>query len=74
MDIIRKLKSEGKGIIYISHKLDEVFTIADRVQVLRNGESVYEGDIKDTTKDAIINSMCGRELKDMYPVSKSPYL
>lgn len=70
MDIIRKLKSEGKGIIYISHKLDEVFTIADRVQVLRNGESVYEGDIKDTTKDAIINSMCGRELKDMYPVSK----
>lgn len=70
MDIIRKLKSEGKGIIYISHKLDEVFAIADRVQVLRNGESVYEGGIKDTTKEAIINSMCGRELKDMYPVSK----
>lgn len=70
MDIIRKLKSEGKGIIYISHKLDEVFTIADRIQVLRNGESVYEGLAKDTTRDAIISSMCGRELKDMYPVGK----
>ncbi len=68
--IIRKLRDEGKGIIYISHKLDEVFEVADRVQVLRNGESVYEGDIKDTDRDQIINSMCGRELKDMYPVSK----
>ena len=43
--IIRKLRSEGKGIIYISHKLDEVFAVADRVQVLRNGESVYEGKV-----------------------------
>lgn len=70
MDMIRKLKAEGKGIIYISHKLDEVFTIADRVQVLRNGESVYQGLVKDTSRDEIISSMCGRELKDMYPVSK----
>lgn len=51
--IIRKLRDEGKGIIYISHKLDEVFAVADRVQVLRNGESVYEGDIKDTDRDQI---------------------
>lgn len=70
MDIIRKLRDEGKGIIYISHKLDEVFTIADRIQVLRNGESVYEGLKADTDKETIINSMCGRELKDMYPVGK----
>ncbi len=70
MDIIRKLRAEGKGIIYISHKLDEVFTIADRVQVLRNGESIYTGDIKETTRDQIVTSMCGRELKDMYPVGK----
>ena len=70
MDIIRKLRAEGKGIIYISHKLDEVFAVADRVQVLRNGESIYTGDIKETTRDQIITSMCGRELKDMYPVGK----
>lgn len=70
MVIIRKLRDEGKGIIYISHKLDEVFAISDRVQVLRNGESVYEGSTAETDKDTIINSMCGRELKDMYPVSK----
>lgn len=68
--LIKKMKAEGKGIIYISHKLDEVFEVADRVQVLRNGESVYEGLVKDTTRDTIINSMCGRELKEMYPVSK----
>ena len=68
--LIKKMKAEGKGIIYISHKLDEVFEVADRVQVLRNGESVYEGLVKDTTRDMIINSMCGRELKEMYPVSK----
>lgn len=71
MTIIRKLRGEGKGVIYISHKLDEVFAIADRVQVLRNGESVYEGLAADTDKDTIINSMCGRELKDMYPVGKA---
>lgn len=70
MDIIRKLRAEGKGIIYISHKLDEVFAIADRVQVLRNGESIYTGDIRETTRDQIVTSMCGRELKDMYPVGK----
>lgn len=69
-EIVRKLRREGKGVIYISHKLDEVFAIADRVQVLRNGESVYEAPISGTDKDTIINSMCGRDLKDMYPVSK----
>ncbi len=68
--IIRQLRSEGKGIIYISHKLDEVFELADRIQVLRNGASVYEVEAGDATRDAIITSMCGRELKDMYPVSK----
>ena len=57
--IIRKLRSEGKGIIYISHKLDEVFAVADRVQVLRNGESVYEGKVAETTREQIISSMCG---------------
>ena len=68
--IIRKLRSEGKGIIYISHKLDEVFAVADRVQVLRNGESVYEGKVAETTREQIISSMCGRELKEMYPISQ----
>lgn len=56
MTIIRKLRGEGKGVIYISHKLDEVFAIADRVQVLRNGESVYEGLAADTDKDTIITA------------------
>jgi len=68
--LIRKMKTEGKAIIFISHKLDEVFSIGDRVQVLRNGESVYTSLIKSAKRDEIINSICGRELKEMYPVSK----
>ncbi len=68
--LIRKMKEEGKGIIYISHKLDEVFQIADRVMVLRNGEKVYEGSVAGSTRDGIVESMCGRELTEMYPVKK----
>jgi len=68
--LIRKIKAEGKAVIFISHKLDEVFNIGDRVQVLRNGESVYTSLIADAKREEIINSMCGRELTDMYPVSK----
>ncbi len=68
--LIRKMREEGKGIIYISHKLDEVFEIADRVMVLRNGEKVYEGKVAESTRGGIVESMCGRELKEMYPVSK----
>ena len=70
LSLLREFREQGVTCIYISHKLDEVFAIADRVQVLRNGESVYEGLAADTDKDTIINSMCGRELKDMYPVGK----
>lgn len=71
MTIIRKLRGEGKGVIYISHKLDEVFAIADRsTGTQKRQRAEYEGLAADTDKDTIINSMCGRELKDMYPVGK----
>ena len=65
--IIRKLKSQGLGIIYISHFLEEVREIADRYSVLRDGQSVGEGNIEDITDDQIISLMVGRDVDELYP-------
>jgi len=65
--IIRRLKEEGKAIIYISHKLDEIFTICDRVTVLRDGEYIGTRDIKDIDVPTLIRMMVGRDINDMYP-------
>jgi len=61
--IISQLKKEGKAIAYISHKLDELFKIADRFIVLRDGKTIESGDMKGMTHDSIIQKMVGRELK-----------
>ena len=61
--IIMQLKKEGKAIAYISHKLDELFKIADRYIVLRDGKTIESGDMKGMTHDSIIQKMVGRELK-----------
>ncbi len=66
-EIIRDLKSHGIGIIYISHRLDEVFTIADRVTVLRDGKNVGERPIAQITRNEMIELMVGRELKEEFP-------
>jgi len=60
--LIRRLKAEGVSIIYISHRLEEIFEIADRVTVLRDGELVATKNITDTDRDDIIKMMVGREL------------
>jgi len=65
--IIRKLKSEGKAIIFISHKFEEVFEIADYFTVLRDGKYVGEGRMADVTIDKIIQMVIGRSLEQMYP-------
>ncbi len=65
--IIKKLKAEGRGIIYISHKLDELKYIADRVMILRDGEFITSMDFKDTTLHEIISLMVGREIKEKFP-------
>ncbi|MDN5786371.1 sugar ABC transporter ATP-binding protein [Pseudorhodobacter sp.] len=62
--IIRKLRSEGVGIIYISHKMDELKQIADRVTVMRDGETVGTVDAADTPISEIISMMVGRALGD----------
>jgi ribose transport system ATP-binding protein len=57
------LKNEGKIIVYISHKLDELFRIADRFIILRDGRVIESGDIKGMTADDIIGKMVGREIR-----------
>lgn len=65
--IIQRLKQEGKTMIYVSHKLDEIFKICDDVVVLKDGHLVDTLPIEGLTKDQIVKLMVGRELKDMYP-------
>lgn len=65
--IIRKLKSEGCGIVYISHRLEELGDIVDRVTILRDGQFITSLDWKDTSLPEIISFMVGREIKEKFP-------
>ena len=65
--IIRALRDQGKGIIYITHKMNELFEIADEVSVFRDGRFVGEHKAVDVTRDDIIKLMVGRELTQMFP-------
>jgi ribose transport system ATP-binding protein len=60
---LRKLKTEGVGIVYISHRIEEVIDIADRVTVLRDGKAVFTGTTSDLSPGEIIFKMVGRDLK-----------
>ena len=66
-EIMRTLRSEGIGIVYISHKMEEIFEIADEVTVLRDGNYIGTEDIKTLTMDKIINMMVGRDLENRFP-------
>ena len=66
-DLIRTLRRQGIGLIYISHRLEEIFEIGDRVTVMRDGEYVGTNGVCDVTRDDIIRMMVGRELKDEFP-------
>jgi ribose transport system ATP-binding protein len=65
--LIAEIKSQGIGIIYISHRLQEVFEIADRVTFLRDGKHVGDSPLHSLTRRTMIERMVGRELKDEFP-------
>ncbi len=67
LNIIRELKADGVSVIFISHKLDEVLAIADRITVLRDGEVVGVLEAKGCTEDNIIQMMIGREITNIFP-------
>ena len=66
-DIIARLKSHGVGVVYISHRLDEIFRVADRVTVLRDGRLVGTLPIAQSTQPQLIGMMVGRELTTLFP-------
>lgn len=65
--VIRRLKSDGVGMIYISHRLDELPQIADRVTALRDGRLVGTARVADTSRNDLIRMMVGRELSAVFP-------
>jgi ribose transport system ATP-binding protein len=71
-EIINQLKQKSVTIIYISHRLEEVFRISDRVSVMRDGQYVATKLTKDTDRKELIRLMVGRELKETYPPRSNP--
>ncbi len=65
--LIFKLKADGAAIVFISHKLDEIFKVADQISVLRDGEKIGTRPAADLDKDALIAMMIGRDLQNVYP-------
>lgn len=70
--MIRNMKQRGTGIIYISHKMDEIFQIADEISVLRDGANVNTWPADQVDAETIISSMVGRELKAQFPKIEVP--
>ena len=66
--MVQKIADSGKSIIYISHRLDEIFKITNRIAILRDGESQGIINTKDLNVDSLVEIMLGRELKNMFPV------
>lgn len=67
LDILRDLRARGMACVYISHKLDEVFAISDRITVIRDGSSIITRPTADMTKAEVIQHMVGREITDLFP-------
>lgn len=66
-EVIRKLKDKGIAIVYISHRMDEIFQICDAITVLRDGKHVGDKRIEEVTKDDLITMMVGRKLEEQFP-------
>jgi ABC-type sugar transport system ATPase subunit len=69
-EVINRLKENGVAFIYISHRLEETFSISDRITVLRNGKIVTEMNTKDADKDSLIQAMIGKSINEKYTTRK----
>lgn len=68
---IEELKNDGISVLYISHRLEEIIDICDSVTILKDGAYIDTKDIKDVTKDSLIEMMVGREMSDIYNIERS---
>lgn len=64
---VKNLASSGIGIIYISHRIEELFLVSDKIEVLRDGEKIGVYDTRNITRDKLVKAMVGRTISDMYP-------
>ena len=71
-ELVEKLKAQGKAILFISHKFDEIFRIADRWTVFRDGQFVGEGRMADVTEGQLVQMMVGRSVDQIYPKRPAP--
>ena len=67
MDVMRRLQEQGIGVVFVTHRLEEIFQIAERVVVLRDSKNAGEGRIEDLTIERVIQMMVGRTLDKLYP-------
>ncbi len=72
LDLVRRLKSEGVAVVYISHKLGEIFAVSDRITVLRDGACVGTVETASTSEGQLIEMMVGRALTDIFPKADVP--
>ena len=70
--IIRELKARGCAILYVSHRMEEIFELCDRITVLRDGKHVETAELSSLTRDAVVQRMVGRELADIYNYTPRP--
>ncbi|MDX2226892.1 MAG: sugar ABC transporter ATP-binding protein [Verrucomicrobiae bacterium] len=71
LEILGQLRQRGMTMIYISHKLEEIFQIADRITVLRDGESIVTQNTRDTDREELIRHIAGREISQLFPKIRS---
>ena len=71
-EIVDRLKAEGVTILYISHRMEEIFRLSDRVTVIRDGKYITTVNMEDTNKQELIKLMVGRELSESYPTREKP--
>ncbi len=72
LDVVRSLRSEGVGIVYVSHRMNEIFEIADRITVLRDGKTIDTRDADDVTEAALVSMMVGRDIDQLFPKDTIP--
>ncbi|GAA4768954.1 sugar ABC transporter ATP-binding protein [Citricoccus nitrophenolicus] len=65
--VLRGLRADGVGIVYVSHRLEEVFELCDRVTIMRNGQTIVTRDVVEMTIDEVISTMVGRPAEDLFP-------
>src|SRR6185312_17276277 len=65
--IVRRLREQGVAILFVSHRLEEVFELADRITILRDGNFVISAPAKEITPEAMIRHMVGREIETLFP-------